>query len=58
MIHAVFNIDPWTIKEEAEFARLSNDADWWVRNCLQPQEGIGGEQQSSSNNAATVRRTK
>ena len=37
MIRAAFNIDPWSLDSWEEFARLSNEADWWVRNCLHPQ---------------------
>ena len=42
MIRAVFNIDPWELDSWEEFAELSNDADWWVRNCLHPQSEEGG----------------
>ena len=55
MIRAVFNVDPWELKEE-EFAELGNEADWWVRNCLHPQS----EQmpQSGVNKNETVKRTQ
>tara|TARA_R110002020_G_scaffold171353_4_gene361353 strand:- start:591 stop:761 length:171 start_codon:yes stop_codon:yes gene_type:complete len=43
MIRAAFNIDPWQLDSWEEFAILSNDADWWVRNCLHPQGEDGGD---------------
>lgn len=59
MIRAVFNVDPWKLKEE-EFAELGNEADWWVRNCLHPQSEQASTKDVTRNGKEnmTVKRTE